>query len=47
MIFVGVLGGTSLLGSVDLFVGPLLIGFALTAIEVPGDHYDVIRGPTR
>lgn len=42
VIFVGILGGTYLLGPVGLFVGPLLIGFSLTAIEVLGDHYDVV-----
>lgn len=47
VIFVGILGGTYLLGPVGLFVGPLLIGFALTAIEVLGDHYDVIQRPAR
>ncbi len=47
VIFVGILGGTYLLGPVGLFLGPLLIGFALTAIEVLGDHYNVIHRPAR
>jgi predicted PurR-regulated permease PerM len=42
VIFVGILGGTYLLGPVGLFVGPLLMGFSLTAIEVLGTHYGVI-----
>ncbi|WP_408958072.1 AI-2E family transporter [Natrinema sp. 74] len=47
VIFVGILGGTYLLGPVGLFIGPLLIGFALTAIEVLGDYYGVIHRPVR
>ncbi|WP_254764657.1 AI-2E family transporter [Natrinema marinum] len=45
VIFVGILGGSSLLGPIGLSVGPLLIGFALTAIEVLGDQYGVIKRP--
>lgn len=46
VIFVGILGGTYLLGPVGLFVGPILAGFSLTAIEVIGEHYGVVRQPT-
>lgn len=46
VIFVGILGGTYLLGPVGLFVGPLLVGFSLTAIEVIGEHYGVVQQPT-
>ncbi|MDG5776733.1 AI-2E family transporter [Haloarculaceae archaeon H-GB1-1] len=40
-IFVGVLGGTYLLGAMGLFVGPILVGLFKTTVEVFGDHYDV------
>lgn len=43
VIFVGVLGGTYLLGAVGLFVGPILVGLFRTGIEVLGDHYGIVR----
>lgn len=43
-IFIGIAGGTYLLGVMGLFVGPILIGLFKTAIEVLGGHYGVFRG---
>ena len=43
-IFVGIAGGTYLLGVMGLFVGPVLIGLFKTAVEVLGSHYGVFRG---
>lgn len=42
VIFVGIVGGTYLLGPVGLFVGPILIGLFKVTVEVLGVHYDVI-----
>lgn len=41
VVFVGVVGGTYLLGAIGLFVGPILIGLFKTTVEVLGDHYSV------
>lgn len=41
VIFVGIAGGTYLLGAMGLFVGPILIGLFKTTVDVLGDHYDV------
>mgnify|MGYP006306730665 CR=1 FL=1 len=44
VIFLGVVGGTYLLGAMGLFVGTILIGFFKTCVEVVGVHYgDVHR----
>lgn len=43
-IFVGIVGGTYLLGAIGLFVGPILIGLFKTAVEVLGGHYEVFQG---
>ncbi|WP_458188161.1 AI-2E family transporter [Haladaptatus sp. NG-WS-4] len=45
VIFVGVVGGTYLLGAVGLFVGPILIGLFKTTVEVVGGYYGVVRRP--
>jgi len=42
VIFVGIVGGTYLLGPIGLFVGPILIGLFKVTVEVLGVHYDVI-----
>lgn len=42
VIFVGVVGGTYLLGAMGLFVGPILVGLFKTTVEVLGEHYAVI-----
>lgn len=42
VIFVGIVGGTYLLGPVGLFVGPILIGLFKVTVEVLGVHYGVI-----
>ena len=41
VVFLGVVGGTYLLGPMGLFVGPILLGLFRTAVEVLGDHYEV------
>ena len=46
VVLVGVAGGTYLLGVMGLFVGPILIGLLKVAVEVLGDHYDVIHRPS-
>jgi len=43
VIFVGVLGGTYLLGAMGLFVGPILVGLFKRTVEVVGGHYGVIH----
>jgi predicted PurR-regulated permease PerM len=43
VIFVGVVGGTHLLGAMGLFVGPILIGLFKTCVEVVGGHYGVVH----
>lgn len=40
-IFVGILGGTYLLGAVGLFVGPIIVGTFKETVEVLGTHYGV------
>jgi predicted PurR-regulated permease PerM len=45
VVFVGVLGGTYLLGPVGLFVGPILAGLFRTGVEVLGDHYGIVSHP--
>jgi len=42
VIFVGIVGGTYLLGPIGLFVGPILIGLFKVTVEVLGVHYGVI-----
>ncbi|WP_323190606.1 AI-2E family transporter [Halostella sp. PRR32] len=44
-IFVGVLGGTYLLGVMGLFVGPILVGTFKRTVEVVGSYYGVIHAP--
>lgn len=44
-IFVGVLGGTYLLGAMGLFVGPILVGVFKRSVEVVGGYYGVIHAP--
>ncbi|MHB9288695.1 AI-2E family transporter [Halobacteriales archaeon Cl-PHB] len=44
-IFLGILGGTYLLGAIGLFVGPILVGFAKTTVEVLGVSYGVVEPP--
>lgn len=46
-IFVGIAGGTYLLGFMGLFVGPILIGLFKAAVEVLGGHYGVFEPPGR
>lgn len=43
VIFVGVVGGTYLLGAIGLFVGPILIALFKTCVEVVGGHYGVVH----
>jgi predicted PurR-regulated permease PerM len=43
VVLIGVAGGAYLLGAMGLFVGPILIGLLKVAVEVLGDHYDVIH----
>jgi predicted PurR-regulated permease PerM len=40
-VFVGIAGGTYLLGVMGLFVGPILIGLLKVTIELLGSHYGV------
>lgn len=40
-IFVGILGGTYLLGAIGLFVGPIVVGVFKATVEVLGDAYGV------
>ncbi|WP_256393287.1 AI-2E family transporter [Natronoarchaeum rubrum] len=42
VIFVGIVGGTYLLGPIGLFIGPILIGLFKVTVEVLGVHYGVI-----
>jgi predicted PurR-regulated permease PerM len=44
IVFVGIAGGTYLLGVMGLFVGPILIGLLKVTIEVLGRHYGVTNG---
>lgn len=43
VIFVGIAGGTYLLGAIGLFVGPILIGLFKTTVEVIGGHYGLLH----
>jgi predicted PurR-regulated permease PerM len=43
LIFVGILGGTYLLGAIGLFVGPIIVGVFKTTVEVLGDAYGVTQ----
>lgn len=40
-IFVGILGGTYLLGAIGLFLGPILVGLFKTTVEVFGESHGV------
>ncbi|WP_313692537.1 AI-2E family transporter [Halorarum halobium] len=42
-VFLGIAGGTYLLGAIGLFVGPILLGLCKTTVEVLGDHYGVFE----
>ncbi len=44
-IFLGIVGGTYLLGAIGLFVGPILIGLFKTTVEVLGEAYGVLDSP--
>jgi len=46
VVFVGLLGGTYLLGAIGLFVGPVLVGLFKTTVEVLGESYDVFGEPS-
>jgi predicted PurR-regulated permease PerM len=45
LVFVGVAGGTYLLGVMGLFVGPILVGLLKVTVDVFGSHYGVGHGP--
>ncbi|NHN47106.1 AI-2E family transporter [Halostella sp. JP-L12] len=44
-VFVGVLGGTYLLGAMGLFLGPIIVGIFKRTVEVVGGYYGVIHAP--